>query len=173
MRLEDCFFLGSITRKHGTNGGLVLKLETDQPENYHHLESVLLLIEDELVPFFLNDVAILKPDTLRVFFEEVSPRESQDYLGVEAYLPLTILPKLSGKQFYFHEIEGFEAHDSEKGPIGQISHVMERPEQPLIVVSFGDKDIYIPAVDEIIVKIDREQKVMYFQCPTGLIDLYL
>ncbi len=173
MRIEDCFQLGTIIRKHGKDGGLVIKLETDQPENYYKMESVLLDNSGELVPFFFEDITVLKPNQIRVFFEDFSPRESHTLIGKDLYLPLSFLPKLSGKKFYYHEIEGFAAHDVNLGEIGTISHVIEREPQPLVAVQKNDKEFYIPAIDEFIESIDRAKKVMYFRCPEGLIDLYL
>lgn len=173
MRIEDCFYVGVITRKHGKDGGLVLKLESDQPENYYKMESVLLDNNGELVPFFIEEITVLKTDQVRVFFEDFSPRETHTLIGKELYLPLAMLPKLEGKKFYYHEIEGFKAVDAERGDIGTIKFVIERDPQPLVVVEQNEKEIYIPAIDEFIERIDRAEKVMYFQCPEGLLDLYL
>lgn len=173
MRIEDCFFLGTITRKHGKDGGLVIHLETDQPENYYKMESVLLENNGELVPFFIEELTVLKADQMRVFFEDFSPRETHTLIGKDLYLPLSMLPKLSGKKFYYHEIEGFKAVDSIAGEIGIIKFIIDREPQPLVVVEKNEKEIYIPAIDEFIERIDRAEKVMYFQCPDGLLDLYL
>lgn len=173
MRIEDCFFLGTITRKHGKDGGLVVKLETDQPQNYYNLESVLLDISGELVPFFLAETTVLKADQIRVFFDDFSPRETHTLIGKELYLPLSRLPQLTGKKFYYHEVEGFMAHDEVAGEIGMISHIIDRQPQPIAVVERDGKEIYIPAIDEFILSIDRAKKVMYFRCPEGLLDLFL
>ena len=173
MRKEDCFFLGTITRKHGLEGGLLVKLDTDQPENYYKMESVLLDISGELVPFFISTIEVHKPDQLRLVFEGFKSAESAQLIGKELYLPLTFLPKLAGKKFYYHEIEGFKAIDEIKGELGRIAYVMDRSSQPLIVVESNNKEIFIPATDDIIARIDRAKKVMYFHCPEGLLDLYL
>jgi 16S rRNA processing protein RimM len=173
MRLEDCFFLGTITKKHGTNGGLVLKLDTDRPENYYNLESALLNIDGELIPFFISDCTVIKTDQLRLFFEEISPRETDRLLGIEVFLPLDKLPKLSGKNFYYHEVINFKAIDAAKGHFGEIVQVIDRPEQPIFEIAQGEKLIYIPAIDLFIESIDRTEKVIYLNCPEGLIDLYL
>lgn len=84
-----------------------------------------------------------------------------------------MLPKLGGKNFYFHEIEGFRAVDAAKGDFGIIKFVIDREPQPLVVVEKDKNEIYVPAIDEFIERIDRAEKVMYFQCPEGLLDLYL
>ena len=53
MKKEDCYFLGTITRTHGLQGNVVLKLDTDQPEMYNKLESIFVEVNGLLVPFFV------------------------------------------------------------------------------------------------------------------------
>ena len=173
MRKEDCFLLGTITRKHGYAGGLIIKLDTDRPENYYEMESVLLDMGKELIPFFIAKTEVHKPDQIRVEFEGIKSAEANALLGRDLYLPLSFLPKLDGKKFYYHEIENFKAVDQEKGEIGMIAYVIDRQAQPIIVVKQGENEILIPATNDIIIRIDRAEKVMYFQCPEGLLDLYL
>ena len=58
MRKEDCFYLGHISRKHGYKGEVIAVFDTDQKENYTALESVLLDIHGELIPFFIEEMAM-------------------------------------------------------------------------------------------------------------------
>ncbi len=174
MRIEDCFFLGSITRKHGTSGDVVVYMDTDQPQAYTQLESVLVKSDGGLVPFFIEKITPLKEQQYRFTFEEIqSISEAEEWIGAELYLPLTLLPALDGKKFYYHEVLGFEVEDAIEGTIGTIDEVLDRPSQPLIALSSPEgEEILIPAIDDFIQKIDREQKKLYIQVPEGLIDLY-
>ncbi len=173
MRLEDCFQLGTITRTHGKNGGLVLKLDTDRPEEYNRLESVLLEINQELVPFFIAEYQHLKAAEFFIAFEGMSISEARSLTGKPVYLPLTFLPKLSGKQFYFHEVIGFTVVDEAHGEIGTIKSVIERNPQHIFLVDHKGKEVLIPATDEFIVEINRSNKTITMACPDGLLDIYL
>jgi 16S rRNA processing protein RimM len=65
-----------------------------------------------LVPLLLKVAHSTKNDFLRVRFEDVSNEEEADaILGNNLYLPIKMLPKLSGNKFYFHEVIGFEVED--------------------------------------------------------------
>jgi 16S rRNA processing protein RimM len=172
MRIEDCFVLGSITRTHGNKGGLVLVLETDQADQYKKLESVLLNINEELIPFFIKSLAVLKQDQFLITLEEIGQDEARQLLGTEVYLPLTHLPKLSGKQFYYHEVAGFTAIDKTAGTIGTIDYVLERAVQPVFVIAQGETEFYVPAIDEFIIEINRSKKEVHLDCPEGLLDIY-
>jgi 16S rRNA processing protein RimM len=41
------------------------------------------------------------------------------------------------------------------------------------MVSFNEKEILIPLVDEVILKVDRKKKELHIRAPEGLIDIYL
>ena len=108
-----------------------------------------------------------------VTFEDLTPQEAQALAGHDLYLPLDLLPKLTGNQFYFHEVKGFRVIDAEKGDIGIIQSIIEYPAQPLFQIMKGDTEILIPVIDPVIKKVDREAKTIFIEAPNGLIDLYL
>ena len=172
MLKKDCFQLGSITKKHGFKGEVIFHLDTDRPEAYQNLESVLIDINGELVPFFIEK-SLLQGNKLRVQLEGITHEDQTPHLiGRELFLPLSFLPPLEDSQFYFHEIIGFTAQDEKLGVLGQITDVLDQSVQSLFVIQNSDKEILVPAIDPFIVKIDKAQKIMYLQTPEGLIDLY-
>jgi 16S rRNA processing protein RimM len=89
------------------------------------------------------------------------------------YLPITELPSLKGNRFYYHEIIGFQVSDQQHGDIGVVEDILELPHQALFQIRFGEKEILIPIVDEIIKKVDRRKKVLLIEAPPGLIEIYL
>jgi 16S rRNA processing protein RimM len=174
MRKEDCFYLGKIVRKHSFKGEVVIKLDTDEPELYIEMESVYVDFGNNLVPFFIEKSSLHKGNQLRVRFEDVNSEADADaILKSDIYLPLTLLPKLSGDQFYFHEIIGFKVVDRIFGEVGIIVKINETAAQPLFEIDREGKEIFIPMVDEFIKKVDRANKTIEVQTPDGLIELYL
>ena len=174
MRTEDCFYLGKIVRKHSFKGEVVIKLDTDEPELYQEMESVYVDFGNNLVPFFIEKSSLHKGNQLRVRFEDVNSEADADaILKSDIYLPLTLLPKLSGDQFYFHEIIGFKVVDRNFGEVGIIVKINETAAQPLFEIDREGTVILIPMVDEFIKKVDRENKKIEVQTPDGLIELYL
>lgn len=174
MRKEDCFYLGKIVRKHSFKGEVVIKLDTDEPELYIEMESVYVDFGNNLVPFFIEKSSLHKGNQLRVRFEDVNSEADADaILKSDIYLPLTLLPKLTGDQFYFHEIIGFKVVDRIFGEVGIIVKINETAAQPLFEIDREGKEIFIPMVDEFIKKVDRANKTIEVQTPDGLIELYL
>lgn len=174
MRKEDCFYLGKIVSKHGYKGEVLVKLDTDEPEVYENMESVFVAIGHSLVPFFIEQCRLHKSSLLRIRFEEVRDEEgANSVMGAELYLPLEMLPKLSGNKFYYHEITGFAVEDEKYGYIGSITGVNDMSSQALFEVQKEDKQLLIPISDEILLKVDRDSKTIFVRTPEGLVDLYL
>lgn len=174
MRKEDCFYLGKIVKKYGFKGELLAKLDTDEPELYKDLESVFIAIGNDLVPFFIEKSSLHKSELLRMRIEDVDNEADADaLLRSELYLPLDMLPKLSGDQFYFHEIIGYSMIDEEFGEVGEVVAVNDSTAQSLFEVQREDKLILIPMNDEFIVRLDRAKKEIVVKTPEGLIELYL
>lgn len=174
MRKEDCFYLGKIVRKFSFKGELLAKLDTDEPEMYEEMESVLVDFNGNLVPFFIEHAFLHKSELLRIQFEEVENEEdADDLIGAELYLPLSMLPELEDDQFYFHEIIGFTAVDVNYGEIGVIKNINDNTAQALFEIVKGDKEILIPMNDDFIQKVDKANKQILLDTPAGLIDIYL
>ncbi|APZ46312.1 16S rRNA processing protein RimM [Polaribacter reichenbachii] len=174
MRKEECFYLGKIVTKYSFKGEVVIKLDTDEPELYKNMESVYVEFGTNLVPFFIDKSSLHKGNQLRVQFEDVySEEEADSILKCGVYLPLDLLPKLSGDKFYFHEVIGFKVVDSNFGEVGNIVHINDKAAQPLFEIDRDGKEIFIPMIDDFIKKVDRENKQIQVETPEGLIELYL
>jgi 16S rRNA processing protein RimM len=174
MHKADCFFLGKVVSKYSFKGEVLVKLDTDEPEIYENMESVFVQLGQNLVPFFIDKCRLHKSALLRIDFEEVKDEASADRLiGKELYLPLNMLPPLTGNKFYYHEVIGFTLMDKKYGDIGQITAINDSASQILFEAKKGNKELLIPVNDEIITKLDRTSKTIHVETPEGLVDLYL
>ncbi|MBC7493618.1 MAG: 16S rRNA processing protein RimM [Flavobacterium sp.] len=174
MRKDDCFYLGKIAKKFSFKGEVLIYLDTDEPQEYQNMESIFVEINKNLVPYFIENSSIHKNDFLRVQFEDVKNEEEAEYLlGSEVYLPLSMLPKLEGNKFYYHEVIGFEIEDQTLGVFGKIVSINDTAAQPLFEVLNGNVEMLIPMIDQFLVKIDRDNKIVLMNLPDGLIQMYL
>jgi 16S rRNA processing protein RimM len=174
MQKEDCFYLGKIVRKHSFKGEVVIKLDTDEPGLYENMESVFVLHGINLIPFFIEKSLLQKGNQLRIKFEGVdSEKDADAILKSGVYLPLTLLPDLTGDQFYYHEIIDFKMIDVNYGDVGFITGINESTAQPLFEVNKNGVELFIPMINDFIKKIDRKNKSVLVETPEGLIDLYL
>ncbi len=172
MDKKDTYYLGKVVKPFGFKGDLVLFFDVDDPEQYSELDGLYIEINKTLVLYPISSIR-LNGNKATVRFENITPEDSLRLIGKDLFLPISLLPKLEGNKFYFHEIIGFGVIDKEKGDIGIIESVLENPAQPLFSIKFNQKEILIPIIDKVIDKVDRDAKIIYINAPVGLIDLYL
>jgi len=170
---DDYYFLGKVYKPHGYKGKVNVWLDVDNPSEYESLKMVYLDKNGMLIPFFINTIHILNNKAV-VEFQDVDNIEKAEMLSnSEIFLPLSELPKLTGIQFYFHEVIGFSVIDKTRGKIGIVSKIFEYPSQAVMQIFFKEKEILIPINPHVILQVDREKKEIQIDAPEGLIALYL
>lgn len=173
MRVEDCFFLGTVVSKYSFKGEVLVKLDTDEPSLYQSLSTLFLGQEDSLLPYFVVKSSMHKMGLLRLKLEDISSEEdANQILKLKVYLPLSELPQLTGDKFYYHEIMGFNVEDENLGTLGKITGVNDQTAQATLEVDIDGKKALIPIVDDIVLNVDRKAKTLYVNTPPGLIELY-
>lgn len=172
MTKEECFNLGYISKTVGNKGELLLVLDVDDVKRYKNLESVFVELNKQLVPFFITGIE-LRGNGAKVSFEGIdTTSRAEELTRTSLYLPLSFLPPLKGKKFYFHEVLGFAAVDKTYGSIGTIENVLDYPTQALFQIRKGATEILIPVKDDFIVAIHRDTRTIELDAPEGLIDVY-
>ena len=173
MKKEDCYFLGKITRKHGLKGNVIIKLDTDQPELYNKLEGIFVEVNGLLVPFFVEKQQWGNDNSKIITFKNSSEQLVEQSIGKNVFLPLSTLPKLSGKQFYYHEVTGFEIREEDGKSCGNIVEINDQTAQHYFILKLADKEIIIPIIKGWILEVNREEKFIKMQLPEGLMDVFL
>ena len=172
MQKQDCFYLGTVVGKYSFKGELLVKVDSDNPEDYIKLESIFVELSTGLVPFFIKKCQLHKSELLRIDFEEISNEQEADALiKKNLYLPLDLLPPLEGNKFYYHEIIGFSIGEKGKPPLGTIKKVIEHTAQALFEVD-ALRPILIPIHDDFLQKVDRENQHITVVLPEGFLALY-
>jgi len=55
--------------------------------------------------------------------------------------------------------------------VGTIVQVDEQTENAIFIVEDGDRELLLPASDDLIVEFDLDKKVMVMELPQGILDL--
>ncbi|MFA8450685.1 MAG: ribosome maturation factor RimM [Bacteroidales bacterium] len=173
MNKQDCFYFGKIVKPHGMKGEVNIYADVDDPGKYLELPMFLIDTRTGLIPYFIENIQFLGNKGI-VKIQEVEDIEAAaQYAGLHIYLPLDLLPKLSGNKFYFHEVKGFTVVDKNFGTVGAIKEVLEYPNQSLFQIFINQKEVLIPINDHIIENVDRDKKEILVSAPDGLLDVYL
>ena len=174
MNQSKFFYLGKITRKFSFKGELIIFLDTDSPSTYYDLKKVYIKEDDSYLPCFISEISKYKNNNIRVKFEDVeNDSMASDLINKEIFLPIGELPKLDGKKFYYHEVNGFQVEDIRHGKIGEIKYINDQTPQHLFVINSNDKEVLIPINDDFIIELDRINKTIKLDLPEGLLKIYI
>ena len=70
-----------------------------------------------------------------------------------------------------YDLRGFTLKDADNTVIGSIESVEENPAHPLLVLSYEGRKVRIPLVDELLLSLDEEERVVVMDLPAGLLSL--
>lgn len=172
MDRDACFELGHIVKPHGLNGELQVIFDVDAPQRYQELESVLLEVKGQLIPFFVESLRMTSTRILLALEDIATVEEAEEYRGVKLYLPLDVLPALESEtEFYFHEIEGYTVIDAKHGTLGPVTGVYDMGPQNLLALEHEGREVLVPIVEPVVQRIDRQAKTLSVQLPEGLLEL--
>jgi len=174
MQLDDDYFeIGYILKPHGLKGAVNILLDVDDPSKYTKMESVVVKIGEQLVPFLVSSLQINGNKATMQFEEINSVEEAQKLKSSTLMLPLEQLPKLENGKFYYHDVIGYQIIDEELGQLGPIENIITGGNQDLITMIYKNKEILIPVSEEIVLSANHEKKEVVVHLPDGLLNIYL
>lgn len=158
--------LGYFSKTHGIKGQLNLKCLVEL--DLDNFNAVFLDSSTGKAPYFVEEWQET-PNGLLVKLEEINSIEvAKKLVGKKVYVD----EKLVIQNNELVDWVGFELVDNIKGSLGLIKTVSDNGAQIIIGLNYNNKELLLPLVEEFITKVDEEKKIIFFNSPEGLIDLY-
>jgi 16S rRNA processing protein RimM len=167
MAYKANILLGRITKLHGFQGAVTVRLEKTFIEKVPDMETVFLEIEGKPVPFFISESEYPGADSLRLKFEGYnSVEEINTFIGCSIFLT-SGKPQLNNNKI--GDLSGYTILLSDNSRVGTVIETIENPGQWLLVVQTenGNK-ILVPLHEDLIIKINNNNKVLLMELPEGL-----
>ncbi len=164
--------LGKITRLHGYQGFVSVKLEKSFIGNIPEMKSVFLIVEGIPVPFLISGIEYPGAETIRFAFMGYESQEKiAEFVGCEVYLTEKNMP---GPGFGREkgDITGFSVNGDDGKIIGKVKGLIENPGQLLAEVIDKEGDtILIPLHADLILKTDFRKRLLVVKLPEGLTEI--
>jgi 16S rRNA processing protein RimM len=173
MNFDSCFKLGKINKAHGLKGDLKVSFEAEFPINFSKLESVYVNINNKLIPFFIKKISVQGKKAIFTIEDINDLKSAESLFDKELFLPLTLLPEDDGTVFKYTDLIGYTVADKTLGKLGKITDVYALPGQDVLAMDYKEKEILIPASEELITKIEKSKKIVHIEIPEGLLEIYL
>lgn len=166
--MKNLIIAGRVTKTHGINGEVVIKLNSGimPAEN---MGPVFLDFDGIQVPFFIATMRLRNENELVISFEDYpSLTHVSALVGLQVYLESSSIE--FSQDLSIQILIGFMVNDSAKGEIGQVTDVIEG-RQNIIVIERQGAEVMIPFVDEFIHNIDYENRIILVSLPEGLLEM--
>jgi 16S rRNA processing protein RimM len=162
-----------IVKVRGLRGEVVADLRTDFPDRFDHLKSLIgisnsglrrsLQIEEH---WFHRDRLVLK------FTGFDSIDQAKELVHYDLAVPADEQIELPADTFYEWELIGSRVETVSGKIIGEVTEIMRTGGvEILTVVDQSGRDRLIPLAGDIVLKIDKDQKLIRIDPPEGLLEL--
>lgn len=170
---ESYISVGKLGKPHGIRGAFRFLLYRELRNKKKLPAHFILLQKGTYLPFFIKETEWNAFNAGFISFEEIdTPEKAKQFGGNDFFLEEKMLEKFFKKSAGdFDFMLGWIATNEIGETIGVIESIEENPGQVLAVVNIGGKKVFIPLVDDFILKTDKRKKQISFSLPDGLLDL--
>lgn len=165
--------IGSLSKSWG-NQGLILANIYGSYSELVKADSFIFIRHDGLyVPYYIEKVSS-KGSKTHVKFEDIENAKTADALkSMKVFLKTAELPITPATQPPDDSIEILIGYTifNEEDKVGQIKVIESMPEQDIAVVVYKGTEVMIPLVEDLVLEVDNDEKVIVMKLPEGLLDL--
>lgn len=97
--------------------------------------------------------------------------QAKRWIGATLSVAENALAPLDSGQYYHYQVIGFEVFDNDGARIGIITSVLKTAGNDILVVKESENEILIPAVKEIVDRVDFDGRRVIVDPPKGLLEL--
>ncbi len=159
--------IGFLRRPHGVSGEIVMDIHTDFPERIKPGRRVF--VGEERQPCELDTVRPRQNGLLVRFRGFTTPEEVGRFRNQWVYVKASDVPPLPEGKHYKFELVGLQVTEENGAPLGTLTEILETGANDVYVVQAENgKEILLPAIPSVILKIDMERRVILVHLLEGL-----
>lgn len=171
IRLEDCSKIGKLGKPYGNQGAFSFTLYEEFDMIEQQLDTVLVLFEGYLVPFFIEEFNENGSKHGNIKFDHIhKPEDTREFVNCDFYIRSKDYNALLVSSDEPDLID-FSIIDKNLGPIGHVIEFIESKLNPLLVCINNNSEYYIPFNDSIAIRIDYSNKIIETELPDGLLEI--
>jgi 16S rRNA processing protein RimM len=156
--------VGKLRRPHGVSGEMIMEVWTDFPERLKSGKKVFVG-EDHTI-YEIDQVRSADKNILIRFKGHNNSQDVDQLRNNLVFIRTDSLPALPEGEYYFHQLIGLNVVNENNQPVGVLSEIMETGANDVyVIISPAGEEILLPAIDEVIRKVDLGQGKMIVDLP--------
>ncbi|MEA3486866.1 MAG: ribosome maturation factor RimM [Thermodesulfobacteriota bacterium] len=158
--------IGKIVKTSGLKGRLKVLSYCESAETLETLENAFIGEDSDHVSLFSLRITGIRRGSFSIDLEGVESVETAGKLiGRYVFVPSENLPD---DEYYWKDVIGLDIVTEEGLKLGQVTAILPTGSNDVYVCSNGEKEILIPAFDDLVKKIDIKKGIMVVKLPEGL-----
>lgn len=151
--------IGKFRRPHGLMGEMFFEVMTDFPDRLKHGKEIFVGETHELMKIQSSRA---HRDGLLLSLEGINDRDlAAIYTNQLVFVKIDQVPALEEGRYYHHELIGMLVDNESGNRLGIIQEILETgANDVLVIITKEGKEILLPAVDEVIIRVDMESRSM-------------
>jgi 16S rRNA processing protein RimM len=173
IKAETLFKIGKFAKPHGVKGEISLVTSCSALEEEDENLYIVCEIDGIFVPFFVESIRYKTDTVLLVKLENIDTEDAvKEFSNIEVYYPIDEFDSNETLgQITWDNFVGYQVTDEQRGLLGDITDVDDSTVNVLFNINHKGKELLLPAVEEFILSIDDEKKMIAVSVPEGLFDL--
>ena len=172
---EEIIEIGIYNKAHGVKGEISATIQCEI-DDFKKFSCLVSDIDGIFVPFFVENIRPKTSDTILLTIDGFqSDIEVKTLVNKTIYVMKTEYAELSAEEdcdeLPIDYFIGFTVIDSDGNEIGEIVDVDDTTDNVLFIVESEEATYPIPAVDEFIVDINEDEKILELELPDGILDI--
>ena len=168
--------IGWLLRPKGRQGGLLVELHGEELKNLLEATEVRLEGAPGEIPFRIGEVQAAHPSRagnaraqLRLL-GLTSREQVEEWQGARISLPEAAIQPLPEGEFYWREIIGLRALLADGSELGRVEEIWSTRAHDVLVVCKGSSRSLVPALRELLVRVDLEAGEIWLDPPPGMVE---
>ncbi len=164
--------LGKIVRARGLKGEVQVYPYTNNPNNFLEYGDLFVgSLEKGFKAMTLKKVQRVDNKRVMAFFEGIGDRnQAEALIGCEIFVPREKLPALSEDEYYWNDLIGLLVITNKGEKVGRITDIFETGAHDVYVIKGEMGEVLVPAIDEVVSKIDLKKGLMVIDPVPGLLE---
>ena len=168
IKKEDVYKIGRIGKAHGVKGEVTFTFDDDV---FDRVDADFLILEVDgiLVPFFMEEYRFRSDNTALVKFEDIDTQDrARELTNCDVYFPRDLADD-EEEVLTYSFLVGFDIVEASTGK--KVGTIVNVDESTLNILFELENGMLIPANEELITDIDKDNKTISLALPEGILDL--
>jgi len=162
--------IGMIVGPHGIRGEVKVQLLTDYPERFRRGAVVYLGTDEEAREV---EITAARPHKTMFLVQLASVRDrdaAEKLRGLSFLIPEEQAMPLGENENYAHDLVGMSVETAEGEELGTLAEILYTGANDVYVVSGPSGELLLPALLDVVLKVDLVTRKMVVRVPEGLRD---